>query len=247
MSTLDNRPNTALLVVDVQNGVVGEAHERDQVVANVRTLVDKARAAGIDVVWVQHNSADLVAGNDAWQYVPELSRRDDEPLVQKRYPDSFEETDLESVLAATRAAIRRPPDDHREQRARCRTWLGYESAPPLLAKCRDPLSMSAVHPCAATSSDIGKRVPLVALLQVGARPCCNTCVGVHRPLRVVDEWISRVPASGPMRVKSELEGITLRWGSHPAKRRATFDCETRDIPLFGLWTARIPRRRVGDI
>ena len=43
MITLQNRPNTALLVVDVQNGVVQEAHERDSVVANVGSLVEKAR------------------------------------------------------------------------------------------------------------------------------------------------------------------------------------------------------------
>ncbi|GMA25966.1 hypothetical protein GCM10025864_37250 [Luteimicrobium album] len=55
MSTLTNRPNTALLVVDVQNGVVGEAYHRDDVVANVATLVDKARAADVPVVWVQHS------------------------------------------------------------------------------------------------------------------------------------------------------------------------------------------------
>jgi nicotinamidase-related amidase len=99
MTTLADRPNTALLVVDVQNGVVGEAHDRDQVVANIGALVDRARRAGVDVVWVQHNSEELTEGTDAWQYVPELERQDAEPLVQKRYPDSFEETDLESVLA----------------------------------------------------------------------------------------------------------------------------------------------------
>jgi nicotinamidase-related amidase len=99
MTTLDNRPNTALLVVDVQNGVVGDAHERDKVVANVATLVDRARTAGAEVVWVQHNSDNLVEGTEAWRYVAELERLDSEPLVQKRYPDSFEDTDLEKVLA----------------------------------------------------------------------------------------------------------------------------------------------------
>ncbi|MGW3661105.1 cysteine hydrolase family protein [Streptomyces sp. NPDC005151] len=100
MSTLVNRPNTALLVIDVQNGVVREAHSRDGIVANIGTLVDKARAADIDVVWVQHNSDELPRDSESWQYVPELVRRDSEPLVQKAYADSFEETDLESVLAA---------------------------------------------------------------------------------------------------------------------------------------------------
>ncbi|MGZ0145707.1 isochorismatase family protein [Kribbella sp. WER1] len=100
MSTLPERPNTALLVVDVQTGVVAEAHERDQVVANISTLVGKARAGGVPVVWVQHSSDNLVKDSDEWQLVPELSRDDSEALVHKTYPDSFEATDLEQVLAA---------------------------------------------------------------------------------------------------------------------------------------------------
>jgi nicotinamidase-related amidase len=99
MTTLADRPNTALLVIDVQNGVVAESYDRDQVVANIGALVGKARDAGVDIVWVQHTSDQLVEGTDPWQYVPELERLDSEPLVQKRYPDSFEDTVLESVLA----------------------------------------------------------------------------------------------------------------------------------------------------
>ncbi len=100
MTTLDGRPNTALLVIDVQNGVVRDAYDRDAVVANIATLVDKARAAGAEVVWVQHSGDNLPRDSADWQYVPELDRRDTEPLVHKRYGDAFEDTDLESVLAA---------------------------------------------------------------------------------------------------------------------------------------------------
>ena len=99
MTTLENRPNTALLVIDVQNGVVGGAYERNTVVANVGTVVEKARAAEVPVVWVQHSSDNLAQGSEQWKIVPELSPDESEPLVQKRYPDSFEETTLESVLA----------------------------------------------------------------------------------------------------------------------------------------------------
>ena len=99
MATLENRPHTALLVVDVQNGVVGGAHERDSVVANVGTVVEKARQAGVPVVWVQHSSQHLAKDSDEWQIVPELEPDDDEPLVGKTYADSFEETSLETVLA----------------------------------------------------------------------------------------------------------------------------------------------------
>jgi nicotinamidase-related amidase len=99
MSTLADRPNTALLVIDVQNGVVGAAHDRDRVVATIADLVGKARAEGTPVVWVQHSSDDLAQGSDAWQYVAELRRDESEPLVHKRYGDSFEATELEAVLA----------------------------------------------------------------------------------------------------------------------------------------------------
>jgi nicotinamidase-related amidase len=102
MTTLDNRPNTALLVIDVQNGVVGDAYERDAVVANVGAVVAKAREAEVPVVWVQHSSDNLVQGSEQWEIVPELSPDASELLVQKRYPDSFEETTLESLLADLR-------------------------------------------------------------------------------------------------------------------------------------------------
>lgn len=98
MASLQDRPNTALVVIDVQNGVVADAHDRDRVVANIGALVDTARAEGAPVIWVQHNSEELVEGTDAWQYVAELGRLDSEPLVQKRYGDSFEDTILESEL-----------------------------------------------------------------------------------------------------------------------------------------------------
>ena len=100
MTTLVERPHTALLVIDVQNGVVAGAPGLADVVANINTLTDRARAAGVPVVWVQHQDEDLVAGTEAWEYVPELKRLDTEPLVAKSYPDSFDETELESVLAA---------------------------------------------------------------------------------------------------------------------------------------------------
>ena len=99
MTTLENRPNTALLVVDVQNGVVEGAHERDAVVANVGSLVEKARREKVPVVWVQHNDKGLARGSDDWRIVPELNPGDAEPLIEKSYGDSFEDTNLETVLS----------------------------------------------------------------------------------------------------------------------------------------------------
>jgi nicotinamidase-related amidase len=99
MTTLEGRPNTALLVIDVQNDVVSGAWDRDGVIARINILVDKARHEHVPVIWVQHSDDNMPVDTDGWQYVPELSRDASEPLVHKRYGDSFEDTDLESVLA----------------------------------------------------------------------------------------------------------------------------------------------------
>ena len=99
MTTLDNRPNTALLVVDMQNGAVEGAVARDAVVANVDSLVEKARRERVPVVWVQHSDEELARESDDWRIVPELTPGDAEPLVEKNYGDSFEDTTLETVLS----------------------------------------------------------------------------------------------------------------------------------------------------
>jgi nicotinamidase-related amidase len=99
MTTLENRPNTALLVVDVQNGVVEGARARDAVVANIGSLVEKARQEEVPVVWVQHSDNHLEKGSDEWRIVPELNPDDAETLVEKNYGDSFEDTTLEDVLS----------------------------------------------------------------------------------------------------------------------------------------------------
>lgn len=99
MTTLENRPNTALLVVDVQNGVVARAHQRDAVVANVRSLVEKARRKQVPVVWVQHSDEQLERESDEWRIVPELAPSDSEPVIEKHYGDSFEDTRLEALLS----------------------------------------------------------------------------------------------------------------------------------------------------
>jgi nicotinamidase-related amidase len=99
MTTLENRPNTALLVVDVQKNVVEGAPERDTVVANVGSLVEKARREQVPVVWVQHTSEELATGSDGWRIVAELTPDDAEPNVEKHYGDAFEDTNLETILS----------------------------------------------------------------------------------------------------------------------------------------------------
>jgi nicotinamidase-related amidase len=102
MTSLRHRPNTALLVIDVQNDVVANAYHRDEVVANIRELIGKARACQVPVLWVQHSDDNLPEGSDGWKYVPELQRHESEPLVHKNYGDAFEDTVLESELTERR-------------------------------------------------------------------------------------------------------------------------------------------------
>ena len=99
MTTLEQRPNTALLVIDVQSVVVDGNVGRDTVVANIGLLVERARSEHVPVVWVQHSDDNIERGSVGWQIVPELAPDQAEPLVEKHYGDSFEETSLEDVLA----------------------------------------------------------------------------------------------------------------------------------------------------
>ncbi|MBN1174760.1 MAG: isochorismatase family protein [Micromonosporaceae bacterium] len=67
--------------------------------ATVGALVTRARAEGVPVIWVQHFDDDLPQGSDGWQYVPELVRKEGEPLIHKHYGDSFETMSKGVVVA----------------------------------------------------------------------------------------------------------------------------------------------------
>lgn len=90
---------TALVVIDLQVGVVVGCHDADAVLGRTAALVDRARTAGVPVVWVQ-DEQDFPFGTDAWRLAPPLTRRDDEPLVRKTYRDAFADTDLRALLDA---------------------------------------------------------------------------------------------------------------------------------------------------
>jgi nicotinamidase-related amidase len=100
MSKFLDRANSALLVIDVQVGVVGDAFERDDKIANMSKAIDKARAESISVIWVQHSDEGLVLESAEWEIVPGLSPLPSEPKVRKTFRSSFEETNLEDVLSS---------------------------------------------------------------------------------------------------------------------------------------------------
>jgi len=90
---------TALVVIDVQNDVMVNAWRRDDVIANIVKLIDRARETETPVIFVQHEDEELVKDTGGWRFVDALVRREDEPLIHKQYPDAFVETEFERTLA----------------------------------------------------------------------------------------------------------------------------------------------------
>lgn len=99
MSTVRPGNQPVLLVVDVQAGVMAQAWEAPRVIGNVARAVARAREQRVPVVWVQHESEDLPRGSEAWALVPQLAPAPGEARIDKRFNSSFEQTDLERVLA----------------------------------------------------------------------------------------------------------------------------------------------------
>jgi nicotinamidase-related amidase len=100
MASIRSGTQSALVVVDVQVGVMEKAWDAPRAISKVARVVERARAAGVPVVWVQHNDPQLLKDSPEWQWVPELRPLAGEVRVHKQYESSFESTTLESELAA---------------------------------------------------------------------------------------------------------------------------------------------------
>jgi nicotinamidase-related amidase len=92
---------TALVVIDVQQGLMEEAYQRDEVLNRINTLLARARASQTPVIYVQHDEPkgyQLEVGTVAWQIHPAVAPRPDEPVVNKRASDAFYDTTLKQEL-----------------------------------------------------------------------------------------------------------------------------------------------------
>ena len=95
--------NTALLIIDVQHALcTGEeaAYDIDAVVARINTVSGKARAAGVPVVFIQHEETNgsLQYGTDGWQLYAPLTVHADSHRIRKTTPNSFHESTLQPLL-----------------------------------------------------------------------------------------------------------------------------------------------------
>ena len=94
---------TALLIIDVQHGLCTgrwAAFDIEQVIARINTLSDRARAAQLPVVLVQHEEDEgpLVHGSEGWQLDARLTLAPGDLRVRKRTPNSFHGTTLHAQL-----------------------------------------------------------------------------------------------------------------------------------------------------
>ncbi len=98
-------PSTALLIIDVQR-VLGEgpyaAHDIDATIARINAVARRARAAGLPVVVIQHETvgAEMDHGSEGWQLDPRLEVAPTDLRLRKRATDSFHQTELQALLQA---------------------------------------------------------------------------------------------------------------------------------------------------
>ncbi|MEX3839290.1 isochorismatase family protein [Paraburkholderia sp. BR10882] len=111
-----NARTTALVMIDLQHGIVGRQiapHSGAQVVANAKPLADALRAKGGTVVWVHVLLNELLAlpadapgrtpdtppaPAEASELVPEIGAQPEDVIVAKRQWGAFYGTNLEQQL-----------------------------------------------------------------------------------------------------------------------------------------------------
>ena len=101
-------PRTALLVIDVQSALIASADRGADVVAVVRHLVERARATGTPVVYLQHchvTYQPMMKGAAGWQIHADVAPKPGELVIEKTASDGFFETSLQSEL--DRLAVKR--------------------------------------------------------------------------------------------------------------------------------------------
>lgn len=99
MATVREGNKAVLLVVDLQVGVMIESWDAPRIIRNASRAVERARAQGVPVIWLQHSDEGLAHGSPKWRWAPELVPAQGEPLIHKRFNSSFEQTALEEELA----------------------------------------------------------------------------------------------------------------------------------------------------
>lgn len=158
MATIRSGNKDALLVVDVQTGVMHEAWDAARVVEKIGLAVEKARRDGAPVIWVQHADDNLISGSPDWQIVPELAPAADETHIYKEFNSSFERTALEETLArlgVTRIVLA----------GAATNWCIRATAYAALERGYDLTLLEDAHTTGALELDNGDRIEAASVIQ----------------------------------------------------------------------------------
>jgi nicotinamidase-related amidase len=158
MATVREGNQSVLLVVDVQVGVMQSAWEAGPVIHNVARVVDKARAAAVPVIWVQHGDHNLVPGSAEWAWVPELVAAPGEALIPKHFNSAFEQTALEDELARLGAS-------HLVLAGAASNWCIRATAYGALDRGYDLTLVSDAHTTETLALDDGSRIEAADVIQ----------------------------------------------------------------------------------
>ena len=158
MATVREGKRGVLVVVDVQVGVVREAWDATRVVGNVAHTVERARALGVPVVWVQHSDDELPHGSPEWQWVPELVPAAGEALIHKHFNSSFEQTGLEAELARLGAT-------HITLAGAASNWCIRATAYGALERGYDLTLVKDAHTTGTMELDDGTRIEAAVVVQ----------------------------------------------------------------------------------
>lgn len=101
----------ALIIIDVQRGMFAfperPPRDGDEMLSRIADLVSRAREASVPLIFVQHDGGaghPLEKPNEGWKVHPGTGYREGDAIVEKRYPDSFQDTDLQDRLAGLGAS-----------------------------------------------------------------------------------------------------------------------------------------------
>lgn len=105
-------PTTALVVIDVQRGILNLPQLQrqretdkalDETVTRIAGLIERARAASVPVIYIQHDGSAghrLEPNSPGWALRPEIAARSGESVIHKRASDAFFQTTLDGELSA---------------------------------------------------------------------------------------------------------------------------------------------------
>lgn len=193
MATVREGNQGVLMVVDVQVGVVRDAWELPRVIQNVSRAVERARAAGVPVIWVQHSSDDELAyGSPAWQWVPELVPADGDVRIHKRFESAFEQTALEDALARLGAS-------HIALAGAATNWCIRATAYAALERGYDLTLIKDAHTTSSMALDDGSTI---------------AAAGVVQELNIAMTWLSY-----PGRTNGTAKAETINFGTAGGTRQ----------------------------